>query len=76
MIVEVDWTDRPVMRATSIFDNGPKRRASDRISRSLYRRTPAWSAPPALAGDGDTEGALSSSSAGIETPVAVFLAGG
>ncbi len=49
MIAEVDCTERPVMRATSIFESGPNLRTSDRSRRSLYARTPAWSAPLATA---------------------------
>ena len=35
MIAEVDCTESPVSRATSILDSGPKRRTSDSSSRSL-----------------------------------------
>ena len=35
MIAEVDCTDNPVNLATSILDNGPKRRTSESSSRSL-----------------------------------------
>ena len=35
MIAEVDCTDRPVIRATSILESWPKRRTSESSSRSL-----------------------------------------